>query len=400
MNFFNTIGLEKDQRNILFSAFAAVSGVGLISYAALPILVGTTMTSLELNEASVGLLYTLEFLAAAVSSLIIAPKIGKINRKNMALMGAFIVILGNLASAWWCSSEFLFVIRPLTGIGAGLALACGNATIANAKHPARIAGMMNVLFALMLLLLMLFLPLLSGPWGLPGVYLGLAAVIFIFTALLSQMPQRAISCGLASSSQKTSNSVIFSTAGVAIFAVFFMFTLRDSMAWSFAERIGIELGYSTAEVGGLLSLQAFTGLLGPVIATLIGFKLGVRLPLLFGLVFAGLTTYAIFLSVDAPYLFETAVLCWTAGYFFTISYLTAYAATLDLDGRIVAASGSALVLGVAVGPAFSGYLITYGGYVLGAWATLALVFAMIIAVMVSLKWAQVPNEELIKVPSE
>jgi MFS family permease len=279
------------------------------------------------------------------------------------------------------------VIRPFTGIGAGLALACGNATIANAKNPAKIAGMMNVLSTGSIILLMLFLSFVSESWGIQGIYFGLAALTFGYLVLLKQMPQRSISSDLAISSSKTNSKGMFSIAGVAIFAVFFIFTLRDSMAWGFAERIGDAVGYTTAEMGRLLSLQAFIGLWGPLLAAMIGFKFGVRLPLLFGLVFAGLTTFAIFLSVDMPYLFEVAVLCWTAGYFFTMSYMTAYAATLDLDGRIVAASGSALVLGVALGPALSGYLITYGGYAMGAWVTLALVFVMIIAALVSLKWS-------------
>ena len=114
--------------------------------------------------------------------------------------------------------------------------------------------------------------------------------------------------------------------------------------------------------------------------------------MLLGIVFAGLTSYAIFLSPELPYLFEGAVLVWTAGYFFGISYLTAYAATLDLDGRIVAASGSAMVLGVAAGPALSGYLITKGGYDLAAWATLVLVVSMIIATIISLKWRMETRE--------
>ncbi len=386
MKYLNKIKLESGQRSILLSSFAAISGVGLLSYAALPFLIGTTMVSLNLNEASVGLIYSLEFLATALSSLIVAPKIGKIKRKNLALIGASIVVLGNLASAWWCSYEFLLVIRPLTGIGAGLALACGNATISNAKHPAKIAGMMNVLFAGMLLLLMLFLPLLIVPWGIQGVFLGLVAVTLIFLVMLMQMPQRAITNHVALNSTKTNNNMVFSIAGIAIFAVFFMYTLRDSMAWGFVERIGIEVGYTTSEMGGLLSLQAFIGLLGPMIVALIGFKFGVKLPLLFGLAFAGLTTFAIFLSVNTSSLFEVAVLFFSGSYFFGISYLTAYAATLDLDGRIVAASGSAMVFGVAVGPALSGYLINNGGYAMGAWATLALVVLMVIVAIISIKW--------------
>jgi predicted MFS family arabinose efflux permease len=387
MNIFNKISLEQEQRNILFSSFSAISGVGLLSYAALPFLMSSTMESLDLSESNAGLLYSLEFITAAISSLILAPRTGRIKRKNIALIGASIVVLGNLVSAWWCNYEFLLIIRPLTGIGAGLALACGNATISNAKNPARIAGMMNVMFAGMLLLLMLFLPHLSVPWGVQGVFFGLAGVALIFLVMLLQMPQHAKTNDLGISSTKTNRKVIFSTAGIAIFIVFLLFTLRDSMVWGFAERIGIEVGYTTAEVGGILSLQAFIGLLGPIIATIIGFKYGVKRPLLLGLIFAGLTTYAVILSVEVPYLFEGAVLFWTAGYFFAISYMTAYAATLDPDGRVVAATGSAMVLGVAIGPALSGFLIIYGGYALCAWVNLLLVFAMIIAAMVSLKSA-------------
>jgi len=396
MKFLHKIDIESEQRKILLSSFAAISGVGLLSYAALPFLIGSTMVSLDLNEANVGLLYSLEFIVAALSSFIVAPKIGKIKRMDLALIGAFIVILGNLASALWCNYEYLLVIRPITGIGAGLALACGNATIANAEHPAKIAGMMNVLFAGMIVLLMLFMSFVSESWGIQGIYFGLTIVTISYLLLLKQMPQRSIISDLTKSSSKKNSRSMFSVAGVTILVVFFMFTLRDSMAWGFAERIGNAVGYSSTEMGGLLSLQAFTGLLGPIIAAMISFKFGVRFPLLFGVIFAGLTTYAIFLSVETSYLFKTSVLVWTAGYFFAISYLIGYAATLDIEGRIVAASGSALVLGVATGPAFSGYLITYGGYSMGALATLALVVVMIIVTMVSLKWAQEPKEKFAK----
>jgi len=245
---------------------------------------------------------------------------------------------------------------------------------------------MNVLFAALIVLLMLYLSFLNESWGIQGIYFGLAAVTFGFLFLLKLMPRRSTQHNSETASNKINSTGIFSIAGIAIFVVFFMFTLRDSMAWGFAERIGNVVGYSSSEMGQLLSLQAFTGLAGPIITAIIGFKFGVRFPLLFGIVFAGLTTYAIFLSPELPFLFKGSVLVWTAGYFFAISYMTAYAATLDVNGRIVAASGSAMLLGVAAGPALSGYLITKGGFGLGAWVTLVLVICMIIAAFVSLKW--------------
>jgi len=393
MKFLTKISLESGERKILLSSFAAISGVGLLSYAALPFLFSSTMTNLDLNEENVGILYSLEFIAAALSSIIIAPKIGRINRTKIAFIGAFIVIAGNLVSGLWSNYEFLLLIRPITGIGAGLTLASGNATIANAKHPTKIAGMMNVLFVAMLALLMLYLSYLDQYWGIQGIYFGLAAMTFSFLFFLRLMPQRSTQYDSETVSTKINSTGLFSIAGITILAVFFMFTLRDSMAWSFATNIGNVVGYSSNEMGQLLSLQGFIGLVGPIITAIIGFKFGVRFPLLLGIIFAGLTSYAIFLSPELPYLFRGSVLVWTAGYFFAISYLTAYAATLDRDGRIVAASGSAMVLGVAAGPALSGYLITKGGYDLGSWATLVLVVSMSIAAIVSLKWRIEVQEE-------
>lgn len=177
MKILNKISLESEQRNILFSSFAAISGVGLLSYVALPFLMGSTIDSLDLTKSAAGILYSLEFIVAAIASIVVAPKIGKVRRRDLAFVGAVIVILGNLASAWWCTYETLLVIRPLTGIGAGLTLACGNATIANAKQPEKIAGLMNVLFAGMLVLLMLLLSFVSESWGLQGVFLGLVVKI-------------------------------------------------------------------------------------------------------------------------------------------------------------------------------------------------------------------------------
>ena len=395
MKFLANISLEKNERKILFSSFAAISGVGLLSYAALPFLIGSTMVTLDLSEESVGFLYSLEFIAAALSSIIIAPKIGKINRTKIAFIGAFIVIAGNFASGLWCNYDFLQFIRPLTGIGAGLTLATGNATIANSNQPAIIAGMMNVLFTAMIVLLMLCLSYLGNRWDIQGIYFGLAAVTFCFLFLLILMPRRSANHDSENVSKEINSTGIFSIAGIAIFAVFLMYTLRDSMAWGFAERIGSEVGYSPTEMGQILSIQAFVGLIGPLLTAVIGFKLGVKFPLLLGIIFAGLTSYAVFLSPELPYLFEGSVLVWTAGYFFGISYLTAYSASLDHDGRIVAASGSAMVMGVAVGPALAGYLITKGGYGWAAWATLALVILMVIAAIVSLKWRVKTREEKI-----
>jgi MFS family permease len=282
----------------------------------------------------------------------------------------------------------LLIFRPLVGLGAGLVLACGNATIANARNPERISGLLNMFFTAFIIFLMFILPWAENIRNLEGVFTTLMVIMILLVPLLMKMPRRATAQVSQTVSQGKDGRGLLSMVAIAIFIVFFSFTLRDSMGWGFVERIGAELGYSITEVGYLLSLSALFGLLGPLITTIVGFRAGIKLPLIFGIIFAGLTTTGAFLSVNIPSLYVISLMFWTAAYFFGIAYLTAYAAKLDASGRIVAASGSAMVLGVAAGPALSGYLITYGGgYIFGAYVVLAVTAVMLVAILLTFKGA-------------
>jgi len=376
--------LDAQQIRLLLSAFGSAYGVGLIALLALPVLVGATMSTLELNEAAVGLLYTGEFTGAALSSLLISPLTGSRNRRTMAFWGCLVAVLGNLASGLWCNYDMLLILRPLTGLGAGVALACGNATVTNAKDPSRMAGMMNFLFAALLVVLMVLLPAVNALWGLAAIYVTLALVMLLMSLSLLLMPQWAVGQLSVNTDSVDKGNPLLTVTGVATVTVFFLFALRDTMAWSFAERIGVSVGFTTAEVGTLLSVQGLIAVLGPLLAAVLGFRFGVKLPLLCGLVIAGSITFLVFYSSRYPDLYSTVILFWSAGYFFCLSYLTAFAASLDLSGRIVAASGSALVLGIAVGPAVSGNFISYGGYEMGAWVTLGLVLLMVALITIPL----------------
>ncbi|MNE38299.1 Major Facilitator Superfamily protein [compost metagenome] len=83
-------------------------------------------------------------------------------------------------------------------------------------------------------------------------------------------------------------------------------------------------------------------------------------------------------------MYTVAVMMIASTYFYALAYLTGLAASLDREGRIVAACGSFLTLGIAVGPATSGLLVSIGGYPLVASVIAGIVLLTLLMVLVPL----------------
>ncbi|NIB43508.1 MFS transporter [Pseudomaricurvus alkylphenolicus] len=374
-----------DDWGLLLSAFATAYGIGLLSLLALPFLIGSAMATLSLNAAQAGMLSTLEFVGITVSSLTIAPKMDTINRRIVAYSGVLIALTANILSALVDSYEMLTMLRPLAGIGAGLAMACGNATVSNSKNPERFAGQMSVLCVGMVILVALIFPRLSANWGLSGIYTGMVVTIILMAFLMRRLPANAgyngrqyvTDVGVSEGSSKL--------PALFVLAAFIAFSLRDTMAWTFVERIGTEVGYSSIEVGNLLSMQAIIGMIGPLIASIVGARYGLKAPVSIGVFLSGVVTYVVSQSSGSQLTYTVAVMCWAGTYFFTLPYLTALAAEIDVKGRVVAASGSALMMGIAIGPAIGGELIVAAnGYDLVGLATIICVIMTYLCVLVPL----------------
>ena len=79
---------------------------------------------------------------------------------------------------------------------------------------------------------------------------------------------------------------------------------------------------------------------------------------------------------------------WVGTYFFCLSYLTALAAEIDVEGRVVAASGSALMIGLAVGPSFGGALIADGSYTVVGHVNNVLIVVTLVGALLAYQWAK------------
>lgn len=378
-----------DDWPLLMSAFSAAYGIGLLSLLSLPFLIGTAMASFSLNEAQAGLLGTVEFASVMVVSLIVAPLMGKLDRRKLAYAGALIALSANVLSIFTPSYHLLLLVRIVTGIGAGMVMACGNATVSNAKDPERFAGYMSVLAVFLMIFIMFVFSRVSEAWGLAGIYSAISMTIVFMVLFLRNMPRHALQTDGVSVTPGDVKHTALKITGLLMLGAFFAFSLRDTMAWAFVERIGVEAGFSGEQIGNLLSIQAMSGLIGPIIATIIGSRFGLKWPIIAGIFVSGFATYLVSSSTDSKLLYIVGVMLMPGSYFYTLAYLTSLAAELDEQGRIVAASGSALMAGIASGPAVGGGLIVSGGgYGMVGMAIIACALMTLIFVLTPMKSIQ------------
>lgn len=353
--------------SLVFSAAASAYGVGLLGLWALPFLISAIINDLKLNEAQAGLLMSAEFIFTMLASLLVAPFMGRAPRRSLALAGTLLAIAANLASAHMTDLYALGAVRCVAGVGAGLALACGNACVASATQPDRIAGHMNILSVLLMIVVMLGYAKVMALFGLAGLYYAMAATMALMLLAIPVMEQRAPRADATHTTPQGSSNVLLSLPAICMMLAMFVFQARDTMGWAFVERIGTLVGYSGDELGMLLSFQSFIGLIGPLLAAMIGKRFGLSTPVILAILLTGATSLCYVLGEHSKPMYTMGVMTICITYFYALSYLTGLAAALDREGRVVAAASSFLSLGLAVGPAISGGLISLGGFSLAAW---------------------------------
>ena len=386
--------------SLVFSAAAAAYGVGLLGLWALPFLISAIIHDLALDEAQAGLLMSAEFGFTMLASLLVAPFMGRAPRRTLALVGTVVAIAANIASANIGDIYALAAVRCLAGLGAGLALACGNAAVSSARHPDRIAGHMNVLSVLLMIVVMLGYAKVMALYGLPGLYYAMAATMAVMLLAIPMLAQRvpvAEAVPLVAARTGGSGNVLLSLPAICMMLAMFVFQARDTMGWAFVERIGTMVGYTGDELGVLLSVQSVVGLIGPLIAAMIGKRFGMSTPVILAILLTGGTSLSYVLGEHSKTLYTAGVMTICVTYFYALSYLTGLAAELDREGRVVAAASSFLSLGLAVGPAISGGLISLGGFSLAAWGIGVTVVLTLLLVIVPL--ASVRRESVRLVPA-
>lgn len=355
-------------------AVAAMVSVGFIPLNLLPFTVVGYASGLNLGTVDASLLGTTEMSGAMFGSLAAIPLVKRMPLRRVALIATLAAALFEGLSCLMHSFAGMSVARLLVGMACGTVLASGNAIAAAAFDPARYYMRVLALQSALTIFIWSAMPKLLAVGGQYGVFGGSAFALLALALVM--LANGAHHADIPASSTPTTQISVntrseHGRAGVIAIALLAVFAccMRDGVAWTFSDRIAIEVGLS--DMGQTL-LYAGIGALGLVVL-LTSARLDIwKRPIANvagAIILASATTTGLLFS-HHWLIFVALALPWAAAQFLALSFLTGLSSELDPSGRLSAATGAAFQCAYAVAPALAGLVFAQLGYVaVGALAT-------------------------------
>lgn len=343
----------RDDSTLFFSVLASTTPAVACLYV-LPYLVTAAVEGLGADPVRAGFGTTLEVLAMAASSLGLASRVSRMELRRVALGGVAITLAGNLGSVAAAAWPACVALRVVAGVGAGIALAAGQAAGARSLAPDRLFARVVFWRATIFAILLPAFPLALAAWGHRGVYAATGTVTLVCLAGCARMPRAGASA--AAAGMIPAGFVV----SAAVLAATFLFATGDAALWSFSERLGLAAGVASGHMGTVLALSVAAGLCGSASAA----RLAIHGPRPVHVFAACVVTAAAALAVANAHgtaAFTLAIGLYGGAVFFMLPYLFGTAARWDTSGRLAAAAGGALLLGTAVGPSLGGVLVERWG---------------------------------------
>ena len=371
------------QTNKLFIAVSAGKFVSVVGLLIMPVQVGAMLDGLRLGEAAVGFLATMEFSALGVGLIFVAMNPLKTSAMRYALIGVVLIVAGQVASALITSYGILTALRFTVGFGAGLANAAATVTIAaNFKEPERTAGYAFGLVYLVGGALYLVSPYMTGYGYHKGVFLGLAAVVLLFTPLLFALPDTP----LQKKREAASRDKILSTAAFLLFTAEVFLMIGMGAAWAFGERMGLAVNLTPNEIGFYFACTMIASIVGSLCAGWLGTRYGRTLPFVVCTILVAICCYL----MANPGFAIVYVICLLSFQVFQavfIPFLIGTGAALESSGRLSAAVVAVEIFSFGAGGVAGGMVVeTFGLPAVGWMAVLggAVAIPLLIAVCLPL----------------
>jgi MFS family permease len=359
------LGVRREYRFVL-SAFAA-SGIGYLGSAAAPVIVNALLEA-GLDYQQAGDLGMIELLALSVAAAGITPYVPIVSHRKLAVGGTLMAALGFVISALSVGYTPMIVGRIVIGIGSGLALSGANAAVAAREDAERIFAIIWTMGGMITASLAMYLPgVVEGgeyPLGFGALLLlalvGLPCIFWLPhkpAALAQPITESAASTASTSGSSDSDLKTVFGPLVWMTFAGMFLYSAAEQALWNFAYNLPIEAGVDPALTAKMLAFTTVMGLVGGVIAALLGVRLGRVFPIVLGCLLSLSGRWLYISSASSSTLLGSVL--WGIGFYFISPYQIGLVAAVDRTGRAAVASVVAFNFGYAVGPGLAGRILQY-----------------------------------------
>lgn len=334
---------------------------GMLDLVVLPVWVGTLIGWYGLDPLQAGLLATLFLGGQVTSSLVLAPRFGRLPARVVVTVGFSVAALAFLGAALTRDYAAMAALHLIGGFGAGGALGTTHGTMGRSANPHRLFAWAGLALGIFGIAMLGGGGRLVAIHGGPAMFTLFAAVMAVASiAAITAFPRPAPAAVSAMTIPPRPAGRLPSAAWFCI-AGFSAVSLANAMVYSFVERIGVDRGFGVDAVVAVLTTVGFVNLLPPLLAAALERRLRAERVLIAAPVVIGSLALIITQSTHfAPYAAATAVQIGVV--VFTHTFLFGLLARLDRSGRAVAATPAMLMIGSAIGPVLAGTLVKTAGY--------------------------------------
>ena len=316
----------------------------------------TALSTLGFDPTTSGNILTWALLASAVVGLASGRIASGRLRRPLAAAGLTSATITFAVAAVVDSTPLVIAGLIAGGAGAGAAISTSGAAIAALRNPNRVSATSGFVNRALITVILAVIPLIGITQG--SVFGTLALISLAGLALtvwLPSAPEHAEPVDVTSSLRIAAPRRI-TLAGVAILVLFPLWGTSEDAIWTMAPVLGGALGIGEQSLGLTLSLAAGGGIVGMLVAAVLGNRFGRALPLAIAIAVGGALKIWTGLTSD-PVLFAALIIAVSSVYAFAFALFLATAAGLDARGRWSGPLVGAYLIGSSFAPLIGGLLI-------------------------------------------
>lgn len=345
--------------------FAAVilgfAGTGVAM--GLPLLVGSMAESLGFNEQQLGWLASSDMGGLFIGSVLTALFVTKINRRILAAVGLFLVILANFFSTQSPELLPLMLSRLIAGIGAGICYSTCTASLAGSHNSARTFSILLFVLVVMNAFIFYIFPIIDEKWGVNGLFMFYLLEAIPILLILPLLPRYCV--------EETDEVILVSETNgselhlhipeilprLCLVAVFSFYILVGAY-WAFIERAGATANISTGFISGTLTWGQVFSISATLLAAWLARRMGQSKPLLFALMVMVVTMLILAARVDEM-TFVLSVFSFSFFWIFIDVFQLGTLSNIDHSGHYAALVPACQGAAQAMAPTLAGMLLSY-----------------------------------------
>lgn len=367
--------------NLASLLFVAMMGASILTL--LPLWVGALTDHGGFTGQQVGWLAAADVIGIFASSASAIFWVRKLSWRPVVLLGLSVYLLANLASLGADEFATLMVLRIIAGIGCGSAYAIALAGLGDHRNPQLAFGLMVTAQVVFGTIGFFAVPRLMGDAGISNFlhYLnGWLGITLLLCALFFPRSQKS-----GASAEQSVFTTLLSGRALLVFATTVVYYCGVSAVWGYLERIGVNLGLSSAAVGDLLGIGFAISGLGSLATPWVSKQFGRFITLIVAMALQ-IITMALLMdkhTFGAYALYASTSIVFQFFWSFSLPLLMDQFNRVDDTGRFIVLCATAFKVGEIAGPPLAAALSSEGDYSAVLWLGIGCMAATLVMALIT-----------------